>query len=69
MNHTPRCSACAFVRGTPYGGLGPKRCQADQKKREVGDYFHISPQSGLPLAPQYDKPRPDWCPRLRGGAA
>lgn len=69
---TPKCSACAQVKGTPYGGLGPKRCQADPRKREVGDYAHINPATGEPLASYINKPRPSWCPRLgpaRMGAA
>ncbi len=62
----PKCSACAQVKGTPHGGLGKKLCQADVRKRDVGDYVHINPATGLPLASYINEPRPAWCPRLIG---
>ena len=65
---SPKCSSCAHVKGTPAGGLGPKRCLADRRKRDVSAYAHINPATGLPLAFHIHEPRPDWCPRLSGEA-
>ncbi len=59
-----KCCGCAHVKGTPYGGIGPKRCLADERRRNVIDYYHINPSTGLPLASYLKKPRPDWCPRV-----
>jgi hypothetical protein len=65
---SPKCSSCAHAKGTPYGGLGKKSCMADERKRDVYDYVHINPATGLPLASYINEPRPDWCPRLSGAA-
>lgn len=65
--NTPRCCGCWHMQGTPYGGLGAKRCLADPRRRDVSSYFHVDPASGLPLASHLKSPRPDWCPRLAEG--
>jgi hypothetical protein len=64
MSKTPKCFGCPQVRGTPSGGLGPKRCKLDGRRRDIADYVHIYPSTGQPIASYIDRPQPDWCPRL-----